>query len=545
MSLSKQSKAFSGRRLAPYSTKSSLIPNEIKEDIDDCIEHELVSANRYFAEQNPNISRLVKRAANMDSMRFLITLTERWNWHNDYFENMLEPALGSLIEERSVALSPWQISALRDAYATASLVDQATLVMSAAIKLHVEERLKDPKFARLSQDERLMLLTPPEKPFYVRYRREHLEYLLALRRCDEKTAHKLKTRLMREYHANDELIFRGRIKKIEPGTKVADQDLEDTIAKLADNRDYAVRHLYLTLERSDLKAVRDILAYDNGEEHLIAKSLVGISGFILRKRVLGYLKEVKYLKREGGIYDFSDEDIAKGLDTLIRYRREFMDKGICGEYTQTSGVTCSAVCLMQILERYGLVQSSRAVEDELYSRTRSRLIPGSHYSALSDIATEAGFESVLLHSEPGRFKNGGLFSDSTFRRLLQEYEDYLKPALDKGAQVLDGVAVNSGTVREYLSQNYLVCVAGQVAGSLHSVLATGYTADSVIVHDPLSGAVQHMKDRGLDWFMQTLVGSWMLAVRRPAGAVDGLTRAIPAFKRQAEACLKPEGRWEA
>jgi hypothetical protein len=366
----------------------------MKANLDKTIENELISANRYFAQSDKATADLAKQMAAQTPEAFLVTLRQRWAWHNSFYEELLEPSLGFLLESSSVMLSPWQVERIALAYETSVAVDKATL---------------------------------------------------------------------------------------------------------------------------------------NGEEHRIAKSLVGISGFILRTVIISYLREIKKLKKDGGIYDFDDTEIMSGLKTLLKYRREFMDKGVVAEYRQTSGVTCTAVCLMQIFERYGLATSSQTLEEELYSLSKSRLIPGSHYSALASLAAETGFETTLLHSETGMFKNSGLFSYSTFNQLIEEYEGYLELALKNGTKVQNGCRVDSTTVRKYLSDNYIVLVAGQIGGALHSILATGYTADKLIIHDPLTGGAALWNDGVLDWFMKTLVGSWMLAIRPPTQAIDELTATLPSF----------------
>jgi hypothetical protein len=158
-----------------FTTKARIIPEEWKESIDTILEQELLNANRYFAQVNPRIRDLVDKEANLPPFLFLNDLKRRWEWHHRFYEEFLEPACGFFLEKNGFELSPLQVGGLVNIYEVLSLVDQATLVPTAAIKLHVErqtDRLK--RSMNLSSNEVFKLLTPPRDSFFVVYQKDHL-----------------------------------------------------------------------------------------------------------------------------------------------------------------------------------------------------------------------------------------------------------------------------------------------------------------------------------------------------------------------------------
>ena len=95
-------------------TKSIIIPSSWKKDIDNIVEQELVGANRYFAEANPNLSKIVESRSLMSPQEFFRTLFTRWEWHHTFYEDILETALPLLMEPDVFSLTPRQIGTIRE-----------------------------------------------------------------------------------------------------------------------------------------------------------------------------------------------------------------------------------------------------------------------------------------------------------------------------------------------------------------------------------------------------------------------------------------------
>src|SRR3989338_10114715 len=142
------------------SLKSRIIPNEWKDDIDGILKRELQQANRSFVVKDQALAALIAKQARKDPETFLRELKDRWDWHNHFYEDILEPALPSMLEENISQLSPSQIDAQRIAYEAMSLVDRATLIPTGATKRHLDYWITPEKTPELSDEERRLLITP-------------------------------------------------------------------------------------------------------------------------------------------------------------------------------------------------------------------------------------------------------------------------------------------------------------------------------------------------------------------------------------------------
>ncbi len=517
--------------------KSVIIPSLWKGDIDEIIERELVGANRYFAEANPHLSEIVERLSLISPQEFFQELCARWNWHNEFYENLLEPALPLLLEPNVFRLTPRQIAILRDAYMLGSLVDQATLVVSAAIKKHVSYWMGClPECKYLSDEDLGIFLSLPATPYPVQYVIDHISYLISVRKRNGTMARK--QQLIRQYHAGDEEIFNGRMRRFAYLAEYDISVLEKSIEDLEYEDTRWIKHFYFGLERPRIRAMMQSLAYDNNEEKQIARELIGISGFVLRKEVFRYLVETKILPAGSGIYQYQDADIEAALNKLIAYRRDVMDRQVT-PFSQ-HGLTCSAACLTMVAAHFGLAELSEEFEEEVVEASKSNLTIGQHYSGVAVKAVSLGLETILIHSASQMFDNsqrwlpGGLFES-----LMAEYRSYLEKIEDhRLARIECGARLAPEDLKAYLEDGYLVMVAGVISGEiLHSILLTGYNSDGYLVIDPIGGRKRQMGNRELESFMDTKIGRWIMALRPNQGVTLTLKESLPTYREEAQNLL--------
>lgn len=527
---------LTGTELAFRVQKKDIIPEDWKSNIDKKLVDDLLYANRYFGSSNPNMAKHVSYEAKSSPTYFYQKLVERWNWHHSFFENLLEPAIPSLIESDHFSVSPHQLKALREAYSATSLVDLTTLPMTVAIKTHLN--IWTEKYARaMSEEEKSLLITPPRATFFTEYVQDHVKYISCSRE-DPVKSEQLKEQLLKKYHANDEVIFFGRMKKFKNYLVQSDEQLAKTISQLDIEQDYKIRHFYSTIEKPQLKAIRDILIYDNYDEYMILMGLIGISGHVLRKKVLQYLNDSEILPNEGSIYEFSDKQILEGLLKLEEYRTEVLHKNV-KPYAQT-GLTCGAVSLLMVFDYYRILEANEDNEALIHSKSNSAYIDGNHFSGLALEAVKRGLETQLIHSHPQMFGNNGLMSNSVFQDLMTEYNDYLGEAVSLGTKVKNGAVISVDSIRKLLEEDYLVIIAGQTGQYLHALLAVGYNQDGIIVRDPYDVRI-YVKNRSeLERFMDSSLGKWVLAIRRSQGFLEKLRIEIPKYERRAKDYLNSE-----
>lgn len=525
--------------------KSKIIPNIMKKNIDEILEQQLFNANRYYAESNPDISQLMNKELLNAPEIFLKRLIDRWNWHNSYYEVLLEPAFSDLIRNDNIELSPNEIENLIKIYSTSCVVDEATLVMSGAIKKYLDyncgfisttdENMKQEESSHL-------LITPPVETYFAQYQIDHLYYIYLLK-FDNSKSDEFKKYLLNKYHANDTEIFESRFlkrfKNYLDSTITAKQLLDD-IKKYSISDEYKIKHFYFTLEHPDRKAIRDIIIYDNLNEKLIASNLIGISGFLLRRKILEYLNESRILQNNGYIYEYNKEIIIRALEKLQSERKIKMEKNV--RLYKQRGDTCAIACMMMALEYFGVMQKANWYDERRYYRIYgSKYMSGTPFSALAFHFSKNGLDTTLYHQDLTLFNNDkGVLSKEDFQFAMSEYKEILDRAKLTGTNVVNGIKINSQLIRKELEKGNLAIVAGEIPGGYHAILISGYDDNKFIVCDPLFKAKKLKTEEELDEFMNTSIGKWFISVNNKSKNKNQLLSNLDKFNEEANNMMKSD-----
>lgn len=524
-----------------YSRKQSIIPPELKQNVDEILKTQLFGVNQYYAESNPRISTLMKDEINKTSVEFLSELKKRWNWHNHFYEDLLEPAINELLLSNIEEMSPSQLKILCDVYKTCCLVDEATLVMSGAIKKHLEKRLL--KISTNSEDVnaeygRNMLLTPPTASFFLQYQEDHLRYIVLLKTNIEE-AKEYRRGLLKKYHINDEQIFEKRFKR-DFQAKMNDsvEDLLSEISKYKISEVYKTEHLYFTLEHPERKAFCDIITYDNVDEKFISSQLIGISGFIVRKKILEYLNSSQKLINTGMIYEFPNETIFHALDKLLEEKNLYLEKKII-PYKQ-HGMTCAISCMLMILKKYDIIpQATKRYEDKYFLCYHSYYLDGVPFAALAWHFAKNGLQTEIIHSEKEIFKNSReTISPKIFNLAMKEYYEFLRNAECKGAKINNGNDITIDLLKKKLKEDSLIILAGQMGNIFHALLLAGYTQKGFVIYDPLYGNRQIKSFSETFKFMNTDIGKWCVVVSQKKVNLEKLLYSLQFYDDEAKKMLK-------
>lgn len=515
------------------SRKSLLIPPGWKKDIDDVLTNDLLGANRYFAKGNPALKQHLVRQAGLDPTSFHCALVSRWNWHNTFFEDYLEPALKDILFKNVFSITPKRVELIARVYQTMSLIDQATLIPTAATKMHLEFWLDLYTRKMLLSDSEVGLLMTPERPaFWIEYLNDHLSYF-AERNQEKKLL--IRSWLLEKYHINDEEIFEGRLKKLSSFSSLGSASIRRKMKKLMKYRkDWSTRY-YFFVERPQCRDLVKTIEFDNSDEYELLSTFIGISGFIFRKSVLDLLNRTKIIPNTGLIYEIDDNRVAKGLERLTEYRNQFMIKEVAN-FQQSSMDTCAPTCLMMVLHHFGLSKLGTEAEFAIYHQSQAGKTPGAHFSGLQKIADKMGLETVLTHSEVEMFKNNGYFDETLFRELLAAYKSHLT-GLGKKAIVKNGEIIDGAYIRNLLEDDYLIILAGGKS-ILHAVLVVGYDKGGFVINDPLSTKREHWSIDKMLRFISTPIGSWALAIRKQGDSLKALEEVLPQFEGEARDFLK-------
>ena len=521
--------------------KRKIIPKEMKLNIDAILEEQLFNANRYYAKSNADISKLARAEMVKLPTQFLAELKRRWIWHNHFYEDLLEPAFLEITAQTNSDLSVKQILDLIEIYKTCCLVDEATLVMSGSIKDFLQYHF--PKIP-ISLDgfdieeAKFMLFTPAEETFFAQYYIDHLMYIILLKTDDVKAV-KYKQYLINKFHAKDELIFEGRFNKdFSSKLNCSIEDLLKQIKGYTISPEYKIRHLYFELENPERKAFTDIIKYDNVDEKFISSQLIGISGFLLRKKVLDMLNSSLILPNRGYIYEFSNDIVINSLYILLNERKKIMDKDI-KPYKQ-KGMTCAIACMLMVLEYFQLIpKADWMLERKYYRIYHSKYMEGTPFSALAWHFAKNGLDTEIIHSERDFFDNSShTLSDTIFEDAMLEYKEFINIAIEKGAKVTNGVDINCIMLKKCIEEGKMVIIAGQYGAMLHAILVFGYNEKGFLVCDPLCGKKQVKTDQEITSFIQTPIGKWCVVVGEKKPKKAKLMTAIPEIQNEAMEKLK-------
>lgn len=521
--------------------KSKIIPENIKVNIDEILETQLFNVNRYYAEFNRNISNLMQKELYNRPEVFYKRLVDRWNWHNKYYEDLLEPAYAKLIRDCDKELSPNEIDDLIDVYMTCCKVDEATLIMSGSIKKFLEYWctnicVNDENLSKNEAD--FMLLTPPIETFFARYQIDHLYYIY-ISKFDNSKSFEYREYLKQKYHANDEVIFKNRFaKRFDNYFELSEKELLEEIKKYTIPESYKINHYYFTLEHSERKSIRDIIIYDNLYEKLIGYGLVGISGFLVRRKILEYLNNSKILLNNGYIYEYDNDIIINALKKLKEKRKNEMDKNV--KVYRQRGDTCAIACMMMALEYYNIMEKANWYDEKrFYKIYGSRYIEGTPFAALAYHFSKKGLNTSLYHSDINIFNNNSKnLEDNIFNMAMKEYNQYLERAIKVGANVINGTEINSEVIMKNLISGNIIIAAGEISGIYHAILISGYEDDKFIVCDPLYKNKRIITKEELDNFMNTSIGKWFISVNDNKKEKEDLMNNLHKFDEQAKEFLE-------
>lgn len=522
--------------------KSKIIPSIWKKNIDEILEKQLFNANRYYAESNSNISLLMNMELSEQPDVFFKKLTDRWDWHNSYYELLLEPAYSDLVKDSHMELSPSEIDDIIKVYLTSCFVDEATLVMSGSIKKYLEYtcghiNIEDENLDK--KEANILLVTPPTETYFAQYQIDHLYYIYLLK-FDNIKSIDFKKHLIEKYHAGDIEIFENRFKrdfKNYLNSSVTEKELLSDIKRYSISNEYKIKHFYFRLEHPDRKAINDIIVYDNLNEKLIASNLIGISGFLLRKKILEYLNESGILNNRGYIYEFNKNIVALSLEKLKNERKRIMEKKV-NIYKQR-GDTCAIACMMMALEYFKLISKANWYDEKRYYRIyRSKYMSGTPFSALAFHFSKNGIDTKIFHEDINLFNNNRkALKKEDFDFAMKEYTEMLDRAKLMGTKVINGIKIDSNLIKKELECGNLVILAGEIIGGYHAVLISGYDDNHFVVCDPLYKTKQLKTGVELNKFMDTSIGKWFISINNYTKNKGKLMSNLDKFNTEASAIM--------
>ena len=187
--------------------------------------------------------------------------------------------------------------------------------------------------------------------------------------------------------------------------------------------------------------------------------------------------------------------------------------GIDINHYKQRGNTCAICCMLMVLNYYNVIDKiSWYDERRLYRTYKSKYIDGVPFSAILYHLSKNNLDVSIYHSENNLFRNNNVFNDETFDLMLNEYNEFLDNAIQYGAKVYKGVNINNKLLKEKLSENNLIILAGIVDNIYHSILLSEYVDNGFIVHDPLDKDKKIMSYNEINNYMNTNIGKWFIVI---------------------------------
>ena len=189
-----------------------------------------------------------------------------------------------------------------------------------------------------------------------------------------------------------------------------------------------------------------------------------------------------------------------------------MDKNV-RPYKQR-GDTCAVVCMLMVLEYYKIISKANWYDERrLYRIYCSKYMIGTPFSALAYYMSKNGLNTTIFHESQELFKNDkGLIDQDNFKLAMDEYKEYLNYAENNGTKIVNGIAITIDVLKRELQNGDLVILAGELSGTYHAILLTGYNQDGFKVCDPLYKAKQNRTFDEIEKFMNTSIGKWFISV---------------------------------
>lgn len=189
-----------------------------------------------------------------------------------------------------------------------------------------------------------------------------------------------------------------------------------------------------------------------------------------------------------------------------------MDKDV--RIYKQRGDTCAIACMMMALEYFGVMEKANWYDEKRYYKIYgSKYMSGTPFSALAFHFAKNGLDTSLYHEELNLFNNNkGALSKKNFQFAMSEYTEMLDRAKMTGANIINGIKINSQLIRKKLEKGNIVIVAGEIPGAYHAILISGYSDGKFIVCDPLFKTKKIKTQEELDAFMNTSIGKWFISV---------------------------------
>lgn len=175
------------------------------------------------------------------------------------------------------------------------------------------------------------------------------------------------------------------------------------------------------------------------------------------------------------------------------------------------GDTCAIVCMLKTLEYFKKIDEVNwHLERKYYRIYHSKYMKGTPLSAVAYHLAKQKLNVTMYHSDVSLFSNNNTFEQELFDKLMNEYNEFISLAEERGALVKRGCNINIGLIKQLIHLNKIIILSGEIDKCLHTILVVDYDDNVFQVIDSLYKEVQYKSDIELEKFMNTSIGKWFI-----------------------------------
>ena len=289
----------------------SILDPDYVRNIDDEIRKEVLPFLKKFESLSIHYrEEALRRSLVMLPQDYYCALVAAWKAHN-LLAVRIDEFLSIHCNQDGLEIDRGNAETAHELLSEAFETEREKRIYSAGVK-HVLERwiLRQQIYCSLAPDDMGKVLTVCPFNYYTLSHVRHIEYVLG------SFDSKFERDLITDFHAGSFLVMEGRIGR-SGLLALPDSSLEKTHARYENaekrTRDSSLEGEYLAVGHPFLKAVRDLVLYDNYVEYSFSENLFGIPDLLLRKFPIQSLIRQGRLERRDAILHYGDDEILNAL----------------------------------------------------------------------------------------------------------------------------------------------------------------------------------------------------------------------------------------
>ena len=384
--------------------------------------------------------------------------------------------------------SPLETEQVRTLFIDAYETDRDKNIVSGGVKEKIETSALEIQ-VNYGWDEAELetCLTPSHPTFHAKYNLDHMKFLIAKDRDDEKV---IEEYLIKQYHHQSKDFFEARLARMPFYSMKSEsiativQHAEEAIEKSAQKkRDFLEKY-------PEAEDIDSLIVFDNWQEYLYAYTQRAFPDLYLREEILDQAKLLGIEVNDEAL-SYNNQEILEILDRILNHTENTFSIPV-KNYQQTT-TSCGTSCVMSIAHHQ--IPHSRNNEYKLWRRVGA---PYNFPGGLGVLLRELDFETIYTVNRENHFAPSGypvydFSTNAEAQEIVPQYTALHVQATEMGMETV----INDTSFEDVVSslkKGWLSIVGIHMPDNehlLHWVVANGYTKKSdgsflLEISDPLN-----------------------------------------------------------